>query len=200
MPSAGTDEFDPGVIHQRWVKLYKRWGMPKELVVPRPNFSRQFIVSRKNLEEPRVPIYVHPKLALPMFNDLFPAMWGHWSLTPGSGTANNYGLSGWLFVEAALEATFRKTDQYQLEEIAKINGWKGQTEADYLIFGEYCKATYGCYPDLETWVRLLGSSCNGRVIFASFYSSGHPRVDYGLPPSHVHPYLGGRFAEMPSGG
>jgi len=191
----GTDEYDPGVVHRQCIEFYQRWGMPKELVVPRPNFTRERVVEMASLEVPRVPFYVHPKITLVMLNERFPAMRGHWSLRPNSGVVDNYKLDGWMFLEAVLEAPFRNTNQKQLEELAKANGWVGQNLVTYLLFGQYCKEMHDRYPDLENWSRLLGSSEGGRVLDANFHSNGDPNVfnDY-FDPSDVSSDLGGRFA------
>ncbi|MDP2720986.1 MAG: hypothetical protein Q8O75_03545 [bacterium] len=193
----GVDEYDPSVIHSQWIALYRKWGFPKEMRVPKPPFTREKAVEMAGLEEPRIPFYRHPKITLEMLNGRFPAMRGHWSLQPNSGVGDAYELDGWMFLEAALEAPFRNTDQQQLEELAKANGWKGQNLVTYLLFGQYCKDLHDRYPDLETWARLLSSSLHGRVLHAHFDSNGYPIVDHILVPSRIDPGLGGRFAVVP---
>ncbi|MEX0616615.1 MAG: hypothetical protein WD231_02245 [Candidatus Woykebacteria bacterium] len=190
----GVDEFDPSLIHSQWIGMYKNWGMPKHFQVPKPTFSREKVVEMANLPEPRVPLYVHPKLTLGMLNDLFAEMKGHWSLQQDSGVKDNYELSGWLFVEAVLEAPYCKTDQTQLEETFNSQGAKGLTLLAYFIFGRYCKSLHDRYPDLQTWGRTLGSSGHGRVLYAGFGSDGGPYVSSGFGPSGVDSVLGGRSA------
>jgi len=190
----GVDEYDPSVIHSQWIALYRKWGFPKEMRVPKPTFTREKVVEMAALPEPRIPFYRHPKVTLEMLSERFPAMRGHWSLQSDSGVVDNYELDGWMFLEAALEAPFRNTDQQQLEELAEVNGWKGQNLVTYLLFGQYCKELHDRYPDLQNWTRLLGSSEGGRVLDAGFYSLGGPSVSSGLYPSDVNPDLGGRFA------
>ena len=190
----GVDEYEPSVIHSQWIALYRKWGFPKEMRVPKPTFTREKVVEMAGLEEPRVPFYRHPKITLEMLNERFPAMRGHWSLQSNSGVVDNYELEGWMFLEATLEAPFRNTNQQQLEELAKANGWVGQNLVTYLLFGQYCKERHDRYPDLQNWSRLLGSSEGGRVLHAGFRSYGGPRVDYYFGPSDVSSHLGGRFA------
>lgn len=190
----GSDEYDPAVIHNQWIGMYKSWGMPKHIQVPKPTFTRERVVEMANLPEPRVPVYVHPKLNLQMFNDLFPEMSGHWSLQKDSGIKDNYALSGWKFVEAALETPYCSTDEEQLRGIFESQGAKGLNEVFYLVFGRYCKVVHDRYPDRETWTRILGSSKPGRVLYAGFGSDGDPYVDNGLKPSYVLSNLGGRSA------
>ncbi|OGY24549.1 MAG: hypothetical protein A2Y57_03320 [Candidatus Woykebacteria bacterium RBG_13_40_7b] len=190
----GVDEYDPSVIHSQWIALYRKWGFSKEMRVPKPTFTREKVVEMAGLEEPRVPFYRHPKITLEMLNERFPAMRGHWSLQPNSGVVDNYELEGWMFLEATLEAPFCNTNQQQLEELAKANGWKGQTLVTYLLFGQYCKELHDRYPDLETWVRLLSSSKYGRVLRAHFSWGGEPYVRDNFEPSYVNSDLGGRFA------
>jgi hypothetical protein len=191
----GVDEYDPGQIHSQWIGMYKSWGMPKHLQVPKPTFTREKVVEMANLPEPRVPLYVHPKLTLGMLNDLFPEMKGHWSLQQDSGVKDNYELSGWMFVEVALECPNRNTNQKQLEETFSSQGAKGLTLLAYFIFGRYCKTIRDRYPDLQTWGRTLGSSEDGRVLGAFFFSYGMPGVDYYFfESSFVHSRLGGRSA------
>ncbi|MEX1130523.1 MAG: hypothetical protein WED59_00780 [Candidatus Woykebacteria bacterium] len=190
----GLDQYDPGVIHSQWIELYKKWGVDKNLQVGKPTFTREKVVEMANLPEPRVPIFVHPKLTLPMFDVLFPPMRGHWSLKHNSGVENSYELSGWLFVEAALEAPWCSTKQEQLGKIFDKLGAKGLTLVAYYVFAQYCKETQDRYPDFDTWARLLGSSGGGRVLNADFGSDGGPDVNGSFGPSSVNSDLGGRSA------
>ncbi len=190
----GLDQYDPGVIHSQWIALYKKWGVNKNLQVSKPGFTRAKVMEMASLTEPRVPIFVHPKFTLPMFNDLFPSMKGHWSLEHNSGVENSYELSGWLFVEAAIEAPWCSTKQEQLGKIFDRLGAKGLTLVAYYVFGQYCKETHDRYPDFDRWARLLGSSGDGRVLSAVFYSRGMPHVSRSFGSSRVGSDLGGRSA------
>lgn len=189
----GFDEHDPNVIHSQWIELYRKWGFPKEMRVPKPTFTREKVVEMAGLDEPRIPFFRHPKVTLAMLNERFPAMRVPWLLQPDSGVVDDYGLDEWMFLESALEAPFRNTNQKQLEELAEANGWKGQTLTTYLLFGQYCKELHDRYPDLKNWTRLLGSSCKSWVLYAFFDSDGRPDIGFRFAPSVVLPFLGGRF-------
>jgi hypothetical protein len=188
-----SDQNDPAQIHNQWVDLYKKWGLPKEMRVSKPNFSRDFVQKMKSRQDSRIPIFVHPQLTFPLLGKTFPQM-RSWSLEETAGVVDSQVLTGWLFVEEALEAPNCKTNEEQLAGIFQEQGAIGLTETSYVIFGQYCQEVHGRYPDLERWSRLLGSSYRSRVLYAFLNSNGSLFVSLGFAPVDVVPYVGGRSA------
>ena len=190
-----SDPVDPNQIHAQWIELYQKWGLPKVMRVPRPTFNRDFVQRMKTLEEPRVPIFVHRRVTLPQLGKTFAQM-DSWSTKEGSGVVDSCQLSGWLFVEEALEAPHRKTNQEQLDRVFKEQGAIGLNETSYIVFGQYCQEVHGRYPDLESWTRLLSSAYKSLVLGANFDSDGRLFVSRVFNPLIVDPCLGGRSAVM----
>lgn len=186
---------DPVGIHSAWVQLYAKWSIQHS--VPEVPFTAKQIRAKK--DHGRVLIYLAPELssteALAELGKLFPRMQS-WSVSGDDNAKkikNVTDLSGWLFVEQALNMPNPNTTEDGLRKIFSQQNAKGMTVNTYIIFGQFCKEVFGKYPDIPGYVRLLGSSFDGGVLIASFRQDGrlHDVSHYWSPDNHDS-IMGGR--------
>lgn len=105
--------------------------------------------------------------------------------------------TGWIKVEAVIDAPNLNTTQRQLEELAIKRGYLGQRATTYILAGQASRDLTGRYLDeVRTYTRLLGSRRGSKVVDARFGSDGYLDVGCGLEPGYQAPSLGGRFEEV----
>lgn len=190
---------DPKDIHEAWVQLYAKWDIP--YIVPEiPTGIADRIVSEN--ERGRVLIYLAPELAtvpaLAELGKLFPKM-GSWAVSGNSDAQkikNAKDLSGWLFVEQALNIPNSNTTEVELQAIFSNQNSEGMTLNTYIIFGQFCREILGQYPDAPGWVRLLSSSYDDSVLTAYFNEDGDLDVYLGWHSDFHSSDMGGRSAAV----
>lgn len=135
-----------------------------------------------------------------LFSKGFPCM-NSWVFEPGCNLSNGHTISGWMRVDASLDAPFRTNKQgkltglneKELNEAIKDAGRVGQTINIFSASGVVIKMIHGDYPDQSaTWSRMPGSSRVGRVLSASFSESGLLGVHSRLRSGYRLPSVGGR--------
>jgi len=124
-----------------------------------------------------------------------------WAFQAGSDVTNSHQATGWMRVDASLDAPYRKNQQgkltglsvLELREDMKVGKRIGQTVNLYGPSGNVIKQIHGYYPDQgSTWSHLPGSVWRGKCLIASFNSYGYFGVGSGWFPGDRHPEFGGR--------
>lgn len=166
---------DPAEIHSAWVQLYAKWGI--QYPVPEVPFTVERVKAEKKRD--RILIYLAPELSMgrviPELGELFPKMQACMELRKAAleGIVSDDEVSGWLFVEKALNTPNLGTTEEELREVFRQQNVKGMTLNAYIIFGQFCKDIWGEYPDVFNWrAKLLGSSCENRVMVGNFSTNG----------------------------
>lgn len=132
----------------------------------------------------------------------FPKM-GSWAFQPGHNIKNGHAISGWMRVEASLDAPFRTNNKGKLtglsvDELNKAikavdERRVGQIVNVYAASGPVINSLFKYYPDSgSTWSRLPESLKDGRVLDAYFYSDGYLLVGSDWSRGSRDPCMGGR--------
>lgn len=128
---------------------------------------------------------------------------GSWAFQEGTSVRNVdskgkiIDLHGWMRTEKAIDAPHTGTNQKQAEKLVKDNGRIGDSLNVYAAAGVMSKELIGQYLDQErTWIRVLSSRDDGRVVGADFDRNGCCRVYWGLRPDDVSDGLGLRSVEL----
>lgn len=185
---------DPAKIRLAWVALYMKWGI--EYNIPPIPYDSDRIKLEK--DRGRILIYLSPELstvgAIPKLGELFPRMISE-VLCVDNKIENTEDLSGWMFVEEALNVPNSNTTGSELKKIFRQQSARGMTLNVYIIFGQFCKEIFGeYYPDIPgfEYVRLLGSSAGGDVLCAGFNQDGSLSVRHRWSPGYHSSDMGGR--------
>lgn len=122
------------------------------------------------------------------------------SVQEGTIITDEYDNTGWIKVEATLDAPNLNTTEKDLLDHAKKNGFGGQREGTYILAGQALYVLTGECPDTQTISRLPGSRHEGRMINAYRHSDGRLYVYWfwRLRPQHHAPSVGGRFEKVKS--
>lgn len=124
---------------------------------------------------------------------LFPEYTGHYALAPGNPFQDNIELPEFFYTEASINAPFTGKNEEQLKEEFNNRRRQALIIPGYFIAGQMSKEITGKYLDQDgTWVRLLNSSKDGRVVDAGFDPDGYLDVDSYLDPQDPDDGLGGR--------
>ena len=127
---------------------------------------------------------------------MFPKMQS-WAVQKESSAVDVINNSGWLWIEASVDAPNRNTTQGQLEEKFKKEGKQGQSLRSYIIGGQISKLLTDKYFDEgATWSRLLCSYDDCGVLDAYFDSGGDLVVNSYWDPGDHRGNMGGRFEEV----
>lgn len=106
-------------------------------------------------------------------------------------------LSGWMITEKAIAAPYLGTNQAQAEEIVRKARRIGYTLNVYNVAGEQSNQLFGRYLDeTNTWIRVLSSRHEGRVLSAYFDPDVYCFVFWYLESGHVLGNLGVRSVEV----
>lgn len=136
------------------------------------------------------------KEGLILLGKMYPQM-ASYSVREDTPITDMHETTGWVKVEAAIDAPNRNTRQKELEDFAKEQGYFGQRENTYILASQASKDLNGQYFDEdEIWSRLLASRGGGGVVGAFFNSDGDLGVSSVLDPQARHPDLGARFEEV----
>lgn len=159
-----------------------------------------FPLTAKEIKEKQgkgyMPIFVPVEVGRVDLGKMFPEM-GSWAVQEGNSAVDTINNSGWLWIEASVDAPNLKTTQGQLEEKFKKERRQGQSLRTYIIGGQISKLLTDKYFDEgPTWSRLLGSRNDGGVFNANFDSGGCLGVHSRLDPEHHQGRLGGRSEEV----
>ncbi len=175
-----------------WLDAGQRIG--KEYVVSEFPLKSQEIKERA--KNGQIAIFVPAEVSRVDLGRMFSKM-GSWAVEEGNSAVDRINNSGWLWIEASVDAPNRKTTGKQLEDIFKKAKRQGKSLRTYIIGGQISKLLTDKYFDEgATWSRLLGSCVGGRVLDARFLSDGFLHVLSDLFPESRHGYLGGRFEEV----
>lgn len=119
-----------------------------------------------------------------------------WAVKEGNSAVDIVDNSGWLWIEASVDAPNRKTTQEQLEEKFKKERKQGQPLRSYIVGSQISKLLTGEYFDEgSAWSRLLGCRDEDGVLHAYFHSDGYLDVLSRLNPEARRGRLGGRGQE-----
>ncbi|OGH15100.1 MAG: hypothetical protein A2860_00210 [Candidatus Levybacteria bacterium RIFCSPHIGHO2_01_FULL_37_33] len=195
LPEYQTGPHTPELITSLWKAIWMDSGrkIDAEIQVPLVDRTEEEI---KELEEQgRMMIYVPRGIATQdtrhLLGRIFPKMQGN-SVKEQNPVANEGIESGWFDIESSLNSPNLKTTEEDLRELFKSQGKQGQTLNQYIIGSQFLKLTTGHYFDEDTYSRLLGSRCGGRVVHASFNRDGRLGVNWVLGPSGRDDRWGGR--------
>ena len=137
-----------------------------------------------------VPKQLTGKEGLILLDKMYPQT-ANFSAKNGTPILDGHQTTGWIKVEATIDAPNGNTRQKELEDFAKKQGYLGQRLSTYILASQASKDLTGRYLDeANTWSRLLGSRRGGHVFSARFGSG-----DY-LTSRSRHPSLGGRFEKV----
>src|SRR3989344_2258372 len=106
---------------------------------------------------------------------------------------NLVNLSGWMGTEKTINAPHLETNEDQAFAVISKNKRLAQTLNVYVAAGQQSKLLTDQYLDeVSTWVRVLSSRIDGKVVDAGFYPDGHCFVSWGLGSQGVLGGLGVR--------
>lgn len=130
----------------------------------------------------------------------FPYM-GSLVFESGYNIRNGHTSSGWMRVDAGLDAPFRTNkkgeltglNENELKRAIIAASRVGQTINIYALSGDVIKKIYGYFPDQgATWSRLPESFEDDRVLNADFDECGLLSVNSNLDSEDQNPSIGGR--------
>ncbi len=135
------------------------------------------------------------KKGLILLGEMFPLM-GSRTIKYNTPVQSENDETGWLNVEAILDAPNLDTNESQLRQHFNSLGRDGMNENAYILLSQFVRLTRGEFIDLKTLCRLLGSQIDGRVINARFGSDGDLHANTHVWSS-LHGYeLGGRSVKV----
>ncbi len=126
---------------------------------------------------------------------MFPALQS-WSLKENISIQSENDQSGWLNVEATLDAPYCNTTEPQLKKHFDSQGRVGMNENVAILLSQFMKLTRGEFIDVKTASRLLGSRDAGPILDIQFRSNGRLDVRSFLSSDVHNPYLGGRSVKV----
>lgn len=201
-------ELTPELVTNYWRAKLKVDGKRARLnlEVPDCNWTEEEIkrpmVDIKGNPIPSMMVYkpeqIKGKEGLILLGKMYPKMASH-SVRKDARTIDTYEASGWVKVEATIDAPNRHTRQKELEGFAKKQGYLGQRLSTYILASQASKDLSDTESYLDqgnTWSRLLGSRAAGRDAFARFGSDGDLCVRWGRLPQYHIPDLGARFEDV----
>jgi hypothetical protein len=151
---------------------------------------------KEKQEKGYMPVFVPAEVSRVDLGKMFPKM-GSWAVQEGNSAVDVVNNSGWLWIEASIDAPNLNTTQIQLKEKFRKERKQGQSLRSYIIGGQISKLLTDKYFDQgPTWSRLLGSCDGGGVLSADFDSDGYLDVNSGWVPEVCDGSLGGRFEEV----
>lgn len=102
-------------------------------------------------------------------------------------------LYGWMKTEKAINAPNLRTNESQALAIVNKKKRLGQTLNIYAVAGQQSKLLADQYLDeVSTWVRVLSSRVNNKVVHAGFHPNGDCLVRWSLGPENIYDNLGVR--------
>jgi len=151
---------------------------------------------REGIKKEQRDIFKPANVSLVDLGRMFPKM-GGWAVAEGNSVVDTINNSGWLRIEASVDAPNRNTTQGQLEEKFRKERKQGQSLRTYIIGGQTSKLLTDKYFDQGiNWSRLPGSCRGGRVLDSRFHSVGSLYVYSHLHPGYRHEFIGGRSEEV----
>lgn len=185
------DEYEnSGAEREYWQASWEYYGARIGLKIKVPECDRTMEEKRELEEKGRKLIYVPPELSTPkdlgLLNDMHTML-----QLDTENIINEKDVSGWIDVEASPNTPRKRTTENELREQYKNEGLMGMNLNVYIISSLENKYREGIYFDAGPWVRLLGSSKNGKVIDASFRADGSLGIDTPSPET-TNLFLGGR--------
>lgn len=124
------------------------------------------------------------------------SMYPNLHIGTGFFSTDTHQTTGWIKVEAAVDAPNLDTDQQQLGEFASQNGYRPQRLRTYVLASEASKQLNGqLFDENGTTTRLLGTLENGNI-GATLYSDGSLHVLLNFSPATRSLNVGGRFEEV----
>lgn len=201
--------FSPEAVTNFWrTKLQvdgKRIGLG--IKVPDCNWTEEEIrkpmVDNKGKEVSSMMVYVPEQLTgekgLKRLGKMYPGM-DSWAVKEGTIVQDSSDVnkkSGWVKVEATVDAPNLDTTQEGLENHAREKKYSPQRLNTYILASQASRDLTGHYLDEKsTYSRLPGSRCGGGVVRARFGSDGGLHVNWILGPRNHGANLGGRFEEV----
>lgn len=157
---------------------------------------RKPMVDIKGKAVPGIMVPSLKEMALPILGKMYPKM-DSYSVRDDTTVKDTHDISGWVKVEALVDAPNRNINLSDAEKFAEKQGYFGQREVTYILASQASKVLTGKYFDegiTRTW--LLGSRFEGRVIRAYFYPDGFLYVGWRWYPEVSYPNIGWRFEEV----
>lgn len=175
-----------------WVEAGQRVG--KNIVVD--NFPLTAKEIKEKAKGGQMAIFVPDGLTREDLGKMFPKM-KSWATQEENLVVDEVNNSGWLWIEASVDAPNRNTTQGQLEEKFRKEGKQGQSLRTYIIGSQISKLLTDHYFDEgPIWLRLLGSCFEDGVLYSSFNLGGGLHVCSVWVPEYHAEYMGGRSEEV----
>lgn len=195
----GAAVHTPELVDHTWQGMWGEIGRAVDFIYQVPSCDRTAEELARLQKENRavllLPDDIYTSEGLVRLGKAFPLM-RSWTTDPKEVARISHGSSigGSIDIEMSLDAPYRTPKGYRQKELVdKIaaDGRVGQRLPTYLVGSQWSQLVTGNHFDENTWSRLPGSFCGGRMLRADFYSDGGVSVSY-WNPEHRHPHLGGR--------
>ena len=175
-----------------WAEAGQKIG--KEYVVSKFPLKSQEIEERA--KNGQMAIFVPTEVSRIDLGKMFPKM-NSWAVKEGNSAVDMINNSGWLWIEASVNAPNRNTTEKQLGDILKKAKRQGQSLRTYIIGGQISKLlTCRYFDEGPTFSRLLGSCGGGGVLSAIFHPDGYLHVSSSWNPGGHNEDMGGRSEEV----
>lgn len=175
-----------------WVDAGQRIG--KRFIVDKFPLTTKEI--KKRQEKGEMAVFVPANVSRVDLGKMFPKM-GSWSVEEGNPIVKKVDNSGWLWIEASINAPNINTTEEDLENIFKKAGKQGQSLRTYIIGAQVRKLLFDSYFDEGlTSSRLLGSYDKSGFLIAYFASVGVLSFILNSTSKHHDGYTGGRSEEV----
>ena len=196
------EPFNPELVTNYWRAKLQADGVKVgiDIVVPDCDWTEEEIrrpmVDIKGNAIGGMMVPVLGEITLPLLGKMYPKIAGY-SVREDTPIKDTHKTSGYVKVEATIDAPNRNTRPKELEDFAKKQGYLGQREITYILASQASKNLIDQYFDQgETWSRLLGSRSGGYPPDARFNPDGDLVVGWHLGPQDPHLHLGARFEEV----
>jgi len=175
-----------------WAEAGRQVG--KNIVVD--NFPLTAEEIKERAEGGQMAIFIPEGLTREDLGMMFPKM-KSWATQEGNSVVDEIDNSGWLWIEASIDAPNRDTTKGQLEEKFRKEGKEGQSLRTYIVGGQINKLLTDHYFDEgPVWSRLPGSGFESGDLYASFNLGGGLHACSVWGSEHHTTYVGGRSEQV----
>lgn len=185
--------YKPGVEARYWQAYWNYYGIMTGHKIKVPKYEGTLARKRELESNDLMLAYIPPELSTPealtFLSNMYPGMRLNAEMCKNIKCEN---ISGWINVEVGDRTPRTRTTEKQLKEQIERDGRTGMNLIVYIISSFNYQKLTGRHLDTQTWVRLLSSRLNGKVIDAGFRPDGSLHIDLPGGPDTIHESLGGR--------